>query len=612
MGSSVIGNMLSGTSLASSSSSGGAYAPVATSGSSGISAGGGPTSSGVPGIGVPSIGGNPFQLNQIGPRAKVLGESFIRIALAEGSNHRHKLALGITVWITLFSLLAMVWGDVVFCLGLAPRATVFSPVSDSLLPIPFFWNVLTWHALDTSKVLVTAPFIYWALKELESVFAGPLVLTSHLVFNLLLGSMFAFGVRLLQGDTVEPLFGTGCLCVILSMMLANRFPAKEVPLARGRYFPLRKLPSATLLGLVVLAIVTPTVPEFGFCLLQLPLTWTYLRFFAIYPSGRQGDRNFKLSELFPSTKILGLVSLKPALDVLSAGIYLALVKAGCNLSSAEVLDFEEEDGDLEIEYGANNFNMNAYHYPGAGVSIGSAVGGVRGSTGRIPSGTIPAGRAVPNSGTEGRGTGGLDQVVDPPLMPAIQVGGSSASSSSVVPGGKFTNPFADSSPGRVPDPGTHVGATNSMTTAGLQQGNYSIRSQQMMNLNGGAGEYHLPPGGTGLERRQGFSSSTPSDGGPGINRGGTGNSAENAASFTTSFSIVPPNTSTPSGSHTSHSVGNKSKRPVFVHETKAPTTGQTEYNSETPNAGELVNNLDADPVEYEKRRIKALELLETL
>lgn len=90
-------------------------------------------------------------------------------------------------------------------------------------------------------------------------------------------------------------------------MMSIFLSSTKVPLVQGRHYPLRKLPSLVLFCLVGLSFLSPDVPEIWLAILQLYITWMYFRFFATYPSGRQGDRNFKLASIFPKQLKAGAI-----------------------------------------------------------------------------------------------------------------------------------------------------------------------------------------------------------------------------------------------------------------------------------------------------------------
>eukprot|EP00391_Amoebophrya_sp_Ameob2_P005706 CAMPEP_0178987506 /NCGR_PEP_ID=MMETSP0795-20121207/3302_1 /TAXON_ID=88552 /ORGANISM="Amoebophrya sp., Strain Ameob2" /LENGTH=520 /DNA_ID=CAMNT_0020678695 /DNA_START=631 /DNA_END=2193 /DNA_ORIENTATION=+ len=325
--------------------------------------GGSSSSSAPPSAEIPGTHG--IQFGQRPPNllndAKRFGESFIRIVNTAagaaggaasttnaggdysygygGGIMSRRLAPVVTAGIVGTSFVASTcWNDLLFCIGLLPSATVL-PVSGSF-PLPFFWNVVTWHFVDTfpGKLIFTAPATWWMLKELEPVF-GAFPLVTHAVPNLFGVSVFAWVLRILQGSFNEPLYGTGCLITFLCCLVSSRFPQREFPLGvRTTTLPARKLPAFALAFFTAWNIVFGGAPEWFLCVLELLLTWTYLRYFALYPSGRQGDRNFKLPELFPN-------AFRPGLEVIAAFIYLALVRAGVNLNSSD-------DRDDDLEYGS--------------------------------------------------------------------------------------------------------------------------------------------------------------------------------------------------------------------------------------------------------------------
>ncbi|CAD7957581.1 unnamed protein product [Amoebophrya sp. A120] len=485
----------------------------------------------------PSGSGPPNLLNQI-RTAKNIGESFIRIALS--SENDHKVTPAVTAVVATLTVLVAVFGvsDLEFCFGLAPSATVLPPVSDSTLPIPFFWNLLTWHFLDTSvrKALIATPAIYYMLRDLEPLF-GASSLLLHLALNLLAVSAVAFVFRLLSGDLVEPLCGTGCLCVALSVFLASRFPTRQIPLVRGKFVPLKKLPSLVLAVATFLGIFTSLAPEWFFCFAQLLLSWTYLRFFALYPSGRQGDRNFKLADLFPAP-------CRPGLDVIAAFVYLGLVRAGFNVTNVG-----GDDRDDDLEYGADHFVVGGAELdPLASTNVSGNV---------APIGS-PIGSSYPASGGAG--------------------GGSSRSNSS-------------SSAAALGYP--YPSAINPVGAAGAD----AYQQRKMMNLQAGRG---------GQERQLQYSLSNPA--------------APVASSSNAVVGVA--------GVSNSNVNANNSSRPIFVHQqNQNPTSKQVsvastlldeeaasgfDFNAGAEGGDEKSRANMMDPAEYEKRRQKALQLLDSL
>lgn len=292
----------------------------------------------------------PLPLNPLQRLAKRLESGFIKLARKATSISPHSshntfphssspLAVLLTASILFSTLLAYAFHDFVFYFGLAPMATLLPPsVETQILPLPYFWNVLTWHFFDSLnliKLSLTLPLVHRAVSLLEPVFGAP-ALIFHILLNLLLTSIFAFFARILQGDTVEPLYGTGCLAIILSVFassqlshhteLLQRYPTtlRVLALLSGMKKPdssspnggvIRKAPYFTLLGLSLLHIVSPDVPELWLCFVQTAITWGYLRHVCTFPSGRQGDRTLKLEGMFPP-------SLKRASDFVQAVVVL--------------------------------------------------------------------------------------------------------------------------------------------------------------------------------------------------------------------------------------------------------------------------------------------------
>jgi len=194
--------------------------------------------------------------------------------------------------------------------ALVPHHTVFTPVP--VIPVPFFWNLLTAHFFEGHLVeaLITVPWVVALARMLERLWT-PKALAFHLLFTAILTGMGVFVYELMTVYRTHshyaffaPVRGCVGLVVALAVGLRHAYPFEALPLVPHSWgLQCQHLPFALAAFISTVGFLFPRwLPEWPFAPLAFFFGWLHIRYLMWFPYGdSHGDHSpeFTFESMFP-------------------------------------------------------------------------------------------------------------------------------------------------------------------------------------------------------------------------------------------------------------------------------------------------------------------------
>lgn len=195
-------------------------------------------------------------------------------------------------------------------LALVPHHTVFTVVP--VIPVPFFWNIVTAHFFEGNlvKAAIIAPWVVALARMLERLWT-PKAMAYHLATTACLCGMGVFIYELFTVYRTHshyaffaPVRGSVGLVVALAVGLRHAYPFEALPLVPHAWgLKCQHLPFALAAFISTVGFFFPRwLPEWPFAPLALFFGWLHIRYLMWFPYAEaHGDHSpeFTFESIFP-------------------------------------------------------------------------------------------------------------------------------------------------------------------------------------------------------------------------------------------------------------------------------------------------------------------------